>query len=520
MNERAHISRREFLNLAAGAAALAGTGAAAPDARAQAQTERKPPARRPNFIFILTDDQGWGDARFQGHPYVKTPALDRLAREGLFIKQFYVCSGVCSPSRCAFMTSHFPARHHIHGHFASPEQNKQRHMPNFLDPKTPTVTSILKQAGYATGHFGKWHLGGGAGSPTPTAYGIDDERTAVSSGQQLREDAPRLMQEAPKGQPHFMAVATTLMVNETIRFIKANKDKPFYVNLWTLLPHAPLRPTPEQLAVYDGLEAKADHDAWKPWTSKYMANAKNLPQQMKVFLAALTDLDTQIARLLDTLDELGLAENTVIVFSSDNGPEDYHIGNAANAGVGSPGPLRGRKRSLYEGGVRTLGLVRWPGRVPAGKVDATSVVSSVDLLPTVCKLAGVDVPADVNCDGEDVSDILLGRPRERTKPIHWEWLFRIFNEEPYQSPQLAVRDGKWKLLLNPDRSRVELYDIPTDPSETKNLAAEHPDVVDRLAAKAVAWQKSLPPSPMRDKPEPVRPPGRPKAGKKGAKKVE
>jgi N-acetylgalactosamine-6-sulfatase len=449
-------------------------------------------AQKPNVIFILTDDQGWADAHFAGHPYVKTPNLDRLAREGTWFKQFYVAATVCSPSRCAFMTSHYPARHHIHGHFATHEQNAARHMPDWLDPKTPTVTKLLQQAGYATAHFGKWHLGGGKDAPTPGEYGIDAHRTVNSSGPSLGEEGK---------EPFFRARSTALIVDETIKFITANKDRPFYANVWTLLPHAPLKPTPEQLAVYKDL-APSPGD-FTNWMRDYAGKAKDLRSQMQVFCASLTDLDTQLGRLFDALDALKLSENTVIFFSSDNGPEDYRVGNAANAGVGSPGPLRARKRSMYEGGIRTFGLLRWPGRVAAGKVDDTSVLGGVDWLPTVCKLAGVPVPDGL--DGEDVSDIWLGQSRPRTKPLHWEWLTAVAGGGDYQPPRLAIRDGNWKLFVNHDGTGAQLYDIPKDVSELHNVAAAHPDVVKNLTAKAVAWAKSLPPSKARDQVATVRP---------------
>lgn len=231
---------------------------------------------------------------------------------------------------------------------------------------------------------------------------------------------------------------------------------------------------------------------------EYLGGAKDLKSQMKVFCASLTDLDTQIGRLLKGLDDLGLAEDTVVFFSSDNGPEDYRIGNAANAGVGSPGPLRARKRSMYEGGVRTFGLVRWPGHVAAGRVDETSVIGGVDWLPTVCKLAGVPVPDSVRPDGEDVSDIWTGAPRSRTKPLHWEWLFRVWGEE-YAPPMLAIRDGAWKLFARHDGTKPELYNIPKDPGESRNLAADQPDVVKALTAKALAWARTLPASEARNR---------------------
>jgi arylsulfatase A-like enzyme len=447
-------------------------------------------ARRPNVIFILTDDQGWGDAHFAGHPYAKTPHLDRLAREGTWFRQFYVAATVCSPSRAAFMTSQYPARQQIHGHFATDESNAARSMPNWLDPDVTTLPDLLKQAGYATAHFGKWHLGGGKDAPAPDRYGFDESKTVNSSGPTLGDEGK---------SPFFRAKSTRLIVDETIDFIRRHKDGPFYANVWTLLPHARLEPTPEQMAVYAGLEPRAEEPAFGPWMRKYLAAAKDLRSQMQVFCASLTDLDAQVGRLLDALDELGLAEDTIIVFSSDNGPEDYRVSNASNAGVGSTGPLRARKRSMYEGGIRTFGLVRWPGKVPAGRVDETSVVGAVDVLPTIAALVGVALPQGLALDGEDLSGAWRGASAPRKKPLHWEWLFGVQGpQDGYMPPALAIRDGDWKLFVNHDGSGPQLYSIPDDPGEARDLAADRPDVVQSLTAKALAWAKTLPPSAARD----------------------
>ncbi len=449
-------------------------------------------ARQPNVIFILTDDQGWGDAKFAGHPYVKTPNLDRLAKEGTWLRQFYVAATVCSPSRAAFMTGRVPARFHIHGHFSDHPANASRSMPDWLDPDVTTLPDLLKKAGYATAHFGKWHLGNGKDAPAPEAYGIDVSKTVNSSGAQLGDEGK---------EPYFRARSTALMVDETIKFATTNKDRPFYVNLWTLVPHALLKPTPEQLAVYADLQPKADDPAFGEWTRKYYANAKDLRSQMQVFCASLTDLDTQIGRLLGALDELGLTNDTLIFFSSDNGPEDYRVGNAANAGVGSAGPLRARKRSMHEGGIRTFGLVRWPGKVPAGRVEESAVVGGVDFLPTIAALAGVKVPADLSPDGEDRSALWLGAAATpRRSPLHWEWISSVQGpQDGYQPPPLCVRDGDWKLFVDHAGKNAQLFDIAKDPGEHKDLAADQPEVVKALTQKALDWVKTLPPSPARDK---------------------
>jgi len=206
-------------------------------------------------------------------------------------------------------------------------------------------------------------------------------------------------------------------------------------------------------------------------------------------------MDKQIGRLLDYLQAKGLDKNTLIIFSSDNGPEDIHIFNASHSGVGSAGPFRGRKRSLYEGGVRVPFIVRWPGVAPAGRVDSTSVITGVDFLPTLCSIAGVKLPAGISPDGEDMSAAFRGTPQRRTKPVMWEWRYRIYGDLHHRSPMLAIRQDDWKLLLNPDRSRLELYNLRQDPMELNNLASQHPDVVQELSRKVLAWQATLPKGP-------------------------
>lgn len=419
---------------------------------------------RPNIIFVFADDWGWGDLGCYGHQQLRTPNLDRLASQGTLFTQFYVCSGVCSPSRTAVMTGHFPAAHRIHGHLATHELNEKRAMPDWLDEDATTLTDLLRQAGYRAGHFGKWHLGSGEGAPPPGAYGIDEHRVWNGGGPTW-----------PTDDPKWRARSTEKIIDESIAFMEKHRGAPFYINAWLLDTHARLTPTQDQLDRYP-----RDLGA------------------IQMYYAAATEADHQIGRLLARLDELGLSENTIVVFSSDNGPEDIEIRNASEHGVGSAGPFRGRKRSLYEGGVRVPFIVRWPGETPAGRVDHDSVISAVDLLPTFCRLAGAKVPRELDLDGEDMSSALHGKNVTRTKPLMWEWRFRIYGHVLNHSPQLSIRDGKWKLLMNPDRSRVELYDIPSDPSEMNNLAKEHPDVVNQLAERVLAWQKTLPPGPVEE----------------------
>lgn len=363
------------------------------------------------------------------------------------------------------MTGQFPARHRIHGHIAEAQENARRGMPNYLDPAVPTLARTLQQAGYVTAHFGKWHLGGGQGAPPPSAYGFDTTR-AINSSDPLGQQALGGRDNRPR--------STEFIVNETLQFIEANKNKPFYVNAWLQDTHAPIIPTDAQ---------QEEH-------------YKNLTGPARVYYTAATEADKQLGRLLARLDALGLSDNTIIVFSSDNGPEDMSIQNAAHSAVGSPGPFRGRKRSLYEGGVRVPFIVRWPGKVPADRVDNETVVGGVDFLPTVCALTGVPVPSGHAMDGENLSAALLGgKPVVRSKPLFWEWRFRIFGHPLNYSPTLAIREGKWKLLMNRDKSRVELYDIPSDPMQVDNQANRNPQVVAALSERLLAWQNTLPQGP-------------------------
>lgn len=430
----------------------------------------------PNFIFILADDMGWGDLPSFGHRSqqayggwtvrgeLKTPNLDRMARRGIRFSQFYVAQPVCSASRCGFMTGQFPNRLRIHDYLASHALNQERGMPDFLDPRTPTVTGLLQKAGYATAHFGKWHLSpeNDPAAPKPVAYGIGSYDSCIrGAGGRVR--------------------SSEVIADKTIEFIEKHRSGSFCINAWLYDPHSPLQPTEEMMAPYDNLA---------PGWGKHKG-------ALQVYYSVLSNMDKHVGRILDKLDALGLAENTVVVFSSDNGPENgilpftSHYGEASSAG-----PFRGVKRSLYEGGIRLPMIIQWPGQAPAGKVDNSTILGAVDYLPTVCGMAGVDLPANLACDGEDLGAAVRGMPAVRKRPLMWEWREPVYGSVLNNAPMLAIREGKWKLLMNPDRSRIELYDIPRDPSEVDNRAESEKAIVGRLSGKVMAWQKTLPKGPI------------------------
>lgn len=442
-------------------------------------------ARHPNVIFILADDQGWGDVGYNGHPSARTPNLDRLAADGTFITNFYVNGTVCSPSRAAFLTGMYPARLGFHHITSKPDVNKQRQVPDWLDPDVGTIADTFKKAGYATAHFGKWHLGKYAGAPAATAYGFDESAVTSGSGEQVRA-------EGGNEDPFLLTQAT---FDRAIDFIRDHEEQPFYVNVWSPLPHAPLRPSPKQIQAFR--DVKPEPASFGQWMRDYLNAARAPAGQLRTYLAAIAEVDRHVGRLREALGQLGLADDTIIVFSSDNGPEDYSIGNAANAGMGSPGPLRGRKRSLYEGGTRVPFVAVWPGKIPAGRVDTETVMSGVDLMPTLAALTGIPCAAP-GIDGEDLSAALRGGSAARRRPLHWEWFFEVVGNPAFFAPPLAVRDGPWKFYCDYAGANTELYDVTKDPEELNNVAAHHQDVVDRLRNSALTWVKTLPPAPLRD----------------------
>ncbi len=421
------------------------------------QTENKP-----NIIFIFADDWGWGDLSIHNSSIARTPNLDRLAREGTEFYQFTVASPVCSPSRVAIMTGNFPNRYSISRHFASSEFHEMNNMPDWLDPDLPHLPKVLQKNGYKTGHFGKWHLTNVhiKDAPMPTAYGYDKAMVFNGPGDQIK---------------------TSDVCREASKFIRENKDHPFFLNVWIHETHTPHYPK-----------------------KKYMDQFIHLEYSERVYAAVVAEADAEIGRLIKTVDELDLRDNSIIIFSSDNGPESSVETNArmkdASTGpglgrkysVGSAGPYIGRKRSLYEGGIRVPFIISWPGNIPENRIDSTSVITSVDLYPTLLALAGIEIPNGHNIDGENISQALWNQSFERKRPIFWKW---SGSESGYNWPRIAIRDGNWKLLASSDGIRVELYNMEKFPTEGENQSKREKAIVTKLLGKIDRWKKSLPESP-------------------------
>ncbi len=428
---------------------------------------------KPNIVFIFADDWGWGDLSCHGHPYVKTPNIDRLAREGTDFHRFTVASGVCSPSRTAVMTGHFPARYNIDGHFAWVKNNAQRNMPDWLDPTTPTLPKMLQSAGYTTAHFGKWHLSNDMipDSPLPIVYGYDEYGAFNCAGEQMpvHEDA-----------------------RHAIAFMEkcAAAKRPFFVNFWMHEPHTPFHTVPKYERRFREMKSRED----------------------QIYASVLSHADDRIGEVLDGLDRLNLADNTLVIFSSDNGPArpskptpldlQYDTATGAGWGIGASkgitGGRRGYKSSLFEGGIGVPFIVRWPGKVAAGQVDDVSLISAVDLLPTFCELAGASLPDEYRPDGVSIIPVLQGKPLpRRDSPLFWKFgaNWPPNNAIPDHWVSWAVVHDGWKLVANRDLSHVELFDIAKDITETTDLVSKQPDATAALLSRLKTWQSSLPAGP-------------------------
>lgn len=429
---------------------------------------------RPNIVFILADDLGYADLACYGHPYSRTPALDQLAREGTAFRNFHVTGVTCCPSRAGFMTSKFPATF-------------RKYPADHGYGDRATVTQLLHDQGYRTGHFGKWHMGPEAKAGT---YGLDV--VGDESGAEGRR------QQDPRGRDAHN-------FDQAIQFITDNKDRPFYVNVWGHISHFPVPTLPAGSGRFKDLVFK-ESDFQPSMREKFDLVRKgggDVGQNMRNYLADVASLDDSVGRLLQAINMLGIREKTIVVFSSDQGAAPVRLpGEAAgkkaknakrtageNAALrlnmlGYAGPLRGGKHNMYEGGVRAPFIIRWPGHVPAGRVDEKSLISGIDWLPTLCRLSGAKLPA-ADFDGEDVSEVWLGKPHDRTKPLFWK--------TSNVRSEIAMLADRWKLIA-PSGSRgvVELYDLATDPAESRNLAAEQPDIVKSLRSKVDAWNATLP----------------------------
>ncbi len=439
----------------------------------------------PNIIFMMADDMGWGDPDYNGNKIIQTPHLDQMSRDGIRFDRFYAASAVCSPTRGACLTGRNPNRYGIYhanvGHLKAEEN---------------TLPEILQEHGYRTGHFGKWHLGtlskdysgkGKARRPAanyspPDQNGFDewfstefavatwdpyDPANSHLSARQGFDTRALYWHNGRNIQEPLEGDDSRIIMDRVLPFVKhaVEAKTPFLATIWFHAPHAPVIGGPEYRAKYAAYEEDAQH-----------------------YYACITALDEQVGRLRATLRELGIEEQTMLWFCSDNGPE----GNPGpvRRHRGTAGPYRGRKRSLYEGGVRVPGLLVWPQRIKTSRsIDIPCVTS--DYLPTVLEILGETLPSDRPYDGISLLPIIDGKLTQRPEPIAFQF-----------GSQAALSGTRYKLVHNRGQKRPrsdngqvpyaewELYDLRNDPRETQNLAEQHPEIVARMRSQLSTWQAS------------------------------
>ena len=435
---------------------------------------------KPNIVVIFIDDMGFADPSCFGNPLIKTPHIDKLAAEGIKLTNFYVNSPICSASRVSLTTGQYQGRWKIHSFLNSRSANANRGMADYLDSSAPTTAKKLKSAGYATAHFGKWHMGGGRDvddAPLPQAYGFDESLVSFEGlGDRIISNPGGVKRGRALGHGKVIPCERwermPIQTNHTIDFIRRHRDGPFYVRLFPNDVH--------------------DRHVPRPGSADKYKSVSDDPY-VRDFFAVLEEMDKQIGRVIATIDELDLGKKTLILFTSDNGPTDWPKKYKTGPPAGFTGPYRGRKWSLFEGGIRMPFIARWTGTIPAGVEDTTSVVSAIDLSPTLCRFAGVPVEAEL--DGVDRGDVLLGKASRRAKPVFWQYghphAILKGGKPEHQSPTFAMRDGRWKFLINPDGSEAQLYDLESDEGETVNLLSKQPERATAMAARISEWADDI-----------------------------
>ncbi|MDH3650617.1 MAG: sulfatase [Saprospiraceae bacterium] len=435
---------------------------------------------KPNIVFILIDDLGWADLPVYGNQFNESPYIDKLAAEGMRFTNAYAACPVCSPTRASIQSGQYPARvgitDFITGHWRPYEEvivpsNKAQYLPL----ENVTVAERLQEAGYATGYFGKWHLGWGDKIPTNQGY---DEQVVYNGGgffdYSNRMDPPQSFPEEK--------VLSEALTDVSIRFIEKNRDQAFCLFLSHYDVHVQL----------DAQQELIDKYLDKDKVDGYSCNA--------VYAAMIENVDRSVGRIVSKLDQLGVSENTMIIFYSDNGglisrfdkkplhaqsKQTIYEGDSMQYIASSNAPLRGEKGTLYEGGIREPLIIKWPGVVSPGTTNA-SLVTSVDFYPTFLEIAGLRVEDNLSLDGASLVDIIANNHTDYTRSIYWH--YPVYH---HAQPAAAIRNGDYKLIENLVDRSLELYNLKADISESHNLASEMADKANALHQDLRSWQNEV-----------------------------
>ena len=440
-----------------------------------------------NFIQILTDDQGWGDLGSFGHPFIKTPHIDRLADEGWEFTECYSGDSVCSPSRASVLTGRTPYRT---GVFRWIPQSHYSYLP----ASEVTLPQLLHSNGYQTAHFGKWHLshyyeerigrtfdyenfafGGHPDQPSMKEYGYD---YWFATGNVARPDHKNPLNFFLNGKAmgKMEGYSAQIVAQQFVIWMNEHrqKDEPFFITIWFHEPHGPVESDPKFTKLYDQID--------DPSLREYLAN--------------VTQIDDAVGTIMDTLKKAGISDDTLVWYTSDNGPEGPHEFGTFNKTDspydksryrGSTGGLTGRKRATHEGGIRVPGIIRWPAGmkragVMPGAVSDEPIIAS-DIFPTLLDIAGVDLPENVTLDGASILSALSSEKVVRKRPLYWR--------NNYFDFRVAIREGEWKLLSNSMRTEFRLHNLKKDPRETTDLSEHEPELFERMKRDLIEYDREV-----------------------------
>ncbi|MCA9025995.1 MAG: sulfatase-like hydrolase/transferase [Planctomycetaceae bacterium] len=414
-------------------------------------------SKPPNIVVFLADDLGWGDLACYGNDVIKTPHLDQFATEGVRFTQCYSACGVCSPSRSSILTGRTPFRNGVYRWV--PEAPKEgSHV--YLRTSEITIPELLKERGYETCHVGKWHLNGDFNSPTqpqPDAHGYDYWFATQNNAAPTHKNPVNFVRNGEEVGP-LEGFSAPLVVKEAIHWLQNEhaSDRPFFLTVWTHEPHLPIESDPQYMQLY-----------------------ADLPIGFQQHHGNVTQMDAAFGRLMAAFEKMQLTDETIVLFTADNGPEGDGLGDPKNPGSqrdrtrGSTGGLRGRKRADFEGGIRVPGIVRWPGHIKSGTVSNVPVIGS-DIFTTVCDIVNIPLPQDRVIDGASMLPAFNGESIERPVPLYWR---------THISPKdcrVAIRIDDWKIVADETLTKFLLFNLQNDPEETTDVSTAHPEIFNRM----------------------------------------
>lgn len=449
----------------------------------------KPQSTKTNFLQILTDDQGWGDLKSYGHVFIQTPNIDKLAEEGLKFTHCYSSAAVCSPSRSSILTGRTPYRNGVYRWIPADHYC-------YLQSDEVTLPQLLRQNGYQTAHFGKWHLsnyteemteersrpqrfknfgfGTDPNQPSMDDYGYDYWFATGNVARPCHKDPDNFFLNG-KAMGLMEGFSAQIVAAEVIKWLRQHREdnQPFFMTLWFHEPHGPIESDPRFIERYKRVK--------DPSFQQYLAN--------------VTQIDEAVGEVVQALKDEGIYDDTMIWYTSDNGPEGSHQYGSFNTENqiggpryrGSTGGLRGRKRDTHEGGIRVPGIISWPagfahnGLKPGGISDEPIIGS--DVFPTLLEIAGIDLPKNVTLDATSIVPILKNKEFQRLKPLYWRNHIREFN--------IALREGDWKIIGKSDQTSFELYNLVKDPRETTDLSAHKPELFERLKKVLIEYDNEV-----------------------------